>query len=429
MTYEEEKTYTIEGRTLDEIKDKLYSKYGSDYRIIKKTTDFRPAGLFGLSQKEVQIVKYKINHKTYETNNLSSVNQSYPSVFADGYVKQDNAQEEFEKNRKAILEVISKQNSNNLENSDILKQLGNQMEEITKMVSSMQTNMNNNSNNYDLHPTITKIENILTENEFTFPYIKMIIEKIKKEFPLEQLEDFKLVQRYVVDWIGETISISKDKIVRPPHVIIIVGPTGVGKTTTIAKLASKSLLYAKENNLIKPELCILTTDTMRVGALEQLAKYGELLGKNVQKAESMNDVKQLYEEYKDHVDYIFIDTGGYSPNDVEKIGSTKNLLDVDMKADVHLAIAATTKASDVQTIIRNYEPLAYDSIIITKCDETKCFGNIISVLWEKHKSFSYLTDGQRVPRCISKANVVDILLKLHGFDIDRVHIENVFGEQ
>ena len=141
------------------------------------------------------------------------------------------------------------------------------------------------------------------------------------------------------------------------------------------------------------------------------------------------DVQEIYNTYKDHVDYIFVDTAGYSPNDSSHLANMKSVLDVNMNPDVYLVVSASTKASDLQVIFRNYEPLGYDSIIVTKCDETKQLGNIISVLWEKHKSISYIADGQRVPKNIKKASVVDILINLVGFEIDRIHIEDKFGEQ
>ena len=285
------------------------------------------------------------------------------------------------------------------------------------------------ANSSEGHETIRQIEELLEQNEFTLSYIRMIEDKIRTQFSLDELDDFNLVERYVVDWIGESISISPEKAFRPPHVVIIIGPTGVGKTTTLAKLAANTILDAKNKNLSRPALCIFTIDSMRVGALEQLSRYGDAMDQKVLKAETADDVKEIYEEYKEHVDYIFVDTGGYSPNDATHIGMMKNVLDVNMNPDVYLTVTASTKASDLQTIFRNYEPLGYDSVIVTKCDETKVFGNIISVLWDKHKSISYITDGQRVPRNIRKATVIDILKNLNGFNIDRVHIENKFGEK
>lgn len=398
----------IEGATYDECKEKLFNLYGKNFTILEKYTELRPV-FFGLKQRPVQIVVYTVN---------DSLN------IEDSYSKQEkqNEQKKLEENRKAIIE-----NQKDILLAAQLKQMTSLVENLNDKINSISSQPANASS--ETHENITRIENLLSENEFSFSYIKMITEKIRSHFSLEQLEDFRLVERYVVDWIGESIEIKQDKHVRPPKVVIIVGPTGVGKTTTIAKLAANSILEAKQAGMNKPEMCIVTIDTMRVGALEQLAKFGEILGKNVLKAENSKDVYDIYTEYKDHVDYIFIDTSGYSPNDSNHIGQMKNILDVKMNTEIFLAVTASTKGSDLQNIIRNYEPFAYESVIVTKFDESQCYGNIISVLWEKHKSIAYITNGQGVPHDIVKANIVDILINLKGFDVDRVHIEDRFGEQ
>lgn len=397
---------TIVADTMEEVRIKLRKAYGQNYELLDKRTEFRRTGLFGLKQKEVQVVSYKTTQPKEEEKLVR-------------YEDRRKEQEQLEQNRKDLLEKFQ----NEFNNSKKLNELSTKMDEISKALQ------NNNLQNQDEHPNITKIEELLVQNEFSLPYIKMINQKIKEQFTVGQLEDFKLIERYVVDWIGESIQIYEEKHVRPPKVVIIVGPTGVGKTTTIAKLASNSILDAKTKGDRKPELCILTIDTMRVGALEQLSKFGEILGKSVLKAENADDVREIYEEYKEHVDYIFIDTSGYSPNDTQHISSMKTILDVKMNTQVFLSVTASTKISDLQNILRNFEPFAYESVIVTKCDESEQLGNIISVLWDKHKSIAYMTDGQRAPKNIKKANIVDILINLNGFDIDRIHIEDKFGEK
>lgn len=397
---------TIKGDTLDECREKLFKLYGKDYTIIDKKSDFEPKGLFGFRMKPVVIVTYVVNNDEEQIIKTPKLSE----------------QEILEKNRKTILEN---------QKDTLLKA---QMKEMTQMLSQLSQKVDDiktkpTSDSSVKHESISRIEELLSENEFSFSFINMISDKIRGHFSLDQLDDFKLVERYVVDWIGESIQIQKEKHVRPPKVIIIVGPTGVGKTTTIAKMAANSIIDAKNEGRQRPQLCIVTIDTMRVGALEQLSKFGEILGNNVLKAETAQDVSDIYSEYKDHVDYIFIDTSGYSPNDSTHISEMKSILDVKMNTEIFLAVTAGTKTSDLHNIFRNYEPFAYESVIITKFDESQCYGNIISVLWEKHKSISYITDGQGVPRNFKKANIIDILINLKGFDIDRVHIENIFGEQ
>ena len=408
---------TIEADTLEECKRKLYEKYGEDYDIEKRESIFKPCGFLGLKQKEVQRVTYTVKHKkAYDNSSNYSQFTNYQAM------SRESEEEKLKKNREEIL----KQQSDIILNST-LNNLAKQVNEINNKITTINTNIATNSN--EVHPTIKKIEELLEQNEFTMSYTRMIEEKIRTQFSLDQLDDFNLVERYVVDWIGESIKIAPEGVFRPPHVVIIIGPTGVGKTTTLAKLAANTILDAREKDLPRPQLCIFTIDSMRVGALEQLSRYGEALQLKVLKAENVDDVKEIYEEYREHTDYIFVDTGGYSPNDATHIAMMKNVLDVKMNPDIYLSVSASTKASDLLTIFRNYEPLNYNSVIVTKCDESKQMGNIISVLWDRQKTISYITDGQRVPRNIRKANVIDMLLSLNGFNIDRIHIENKFGEK
>lgn len=394
----------IEGKDLAECRDKLNKMYGINYEIVNTGNDFKRS-LFGFRERAVVVVYYIVR------NQFTMEEQAK---------KREDENAQFERNRQELL----LKNQNIMMKSE-LEKLSEKIDSMTDIISSV--NVHGSSEN---HPTIERIEELLAQNEFTHSYIKMICEKVRSTFSLEQLEDFNLVERYVVDWIGETIQIAKEPIRRPPHVFIIVGPTGVGKTTTIAKISANKILDAKKNkNANNPEFCIITTDTMRVGAEEQLNKFAQVLGKNVLKAETAEHIKTIYEEYKNHVDYMFIDTSGYSPNDSTHISEMKNVLSVDMNSDVYLAVCASTKVSDLQNIFRNYEPFAYESVIVTKFDETTQIGNIISVLWEKHKAISFITDGQHVPRNIKKANKVDILKNLSGFNIDRIHIEDKFGEK
>ena len=395
MPVDNSKLQYVDGDTLEECQKKLFDLYGRNYHTENRETIIKPCGFLGLRTKAVQRVWYTTveEREKDEASNL-------------------------ERNRQAILAS---------QTATVLKSLANKVDEMSTKLNSMNTNITSATN--ELHPTIKQIEDILEQNEFTMSYIRMMEEKIRGQFSLDELDDFNLVERYVVDWIGESIKIAPEKVFRPPHVVVVIGPTGVGKTTTISKLAASTIKYAKTNKLKEPQLCIFTIDSMRVGAYEQLNRVAEIIHAPIRKAETTEDVQEIYDEYREHVDYIFVDTGGYSPNDSTHIAMMKDVLDVKMNPDVYICVTASTKASDLQSIFSNYEPLNYDSVIITKCDETKVFGNIISVLWDRHKSISYITDGQNLAQNIRKASIPELLMNLNGFNIDRVHIENKFGEQ
>lgn len=402
------------GRTLDECKAKLFEKFNNEYTIRGKRTMLK-GGFFGIGQKEVVEVSYTVDREDEIPKNTAAHSAGISSRETDAL----DAAAAFNKTKDELLRAAQMTAINTAMNTRL---------------SQMEDNLSKQLKNIALaasekHPSIKKIESLLEENEFTFSYINEITEKLQSNFTLDALEDFKAVERKVVDWIGKTISIAPEKIQRPPHVVVIVGPTGVGKTTTLVKLATKMVSEAKREERRIPSFAFITTDTMRVGAYEHLASYSTILKTELEKAETVEDLKKLYDEKRENFDAIFIDTSGYSPNDTENIGKMKAVLDVrGMKPDIYLAVAASTKAKDLANIMQNYEQFGYNSVIVTKCDESKQYGNIISVLHEKNKKISYIADGQKVVRDIHRADVVQFLIRLSGFDVDRVHIEDEFGE-
>ena len=403
------------GRTLDECKAKLFEKFNNEYTIRGKRTMLK-GGFLGIGQKEVVEVSYTVDRE----DDVQKTASAYASKLSsrDG-TDATSAVAAFNKTKDELLRAAQMTAFNTAMNARM-----SQMEDtISKQLKTIAFAAS------EKHPSIKKIESLLEENEFTFSYINEITEKLQSNFTLDALEDFKAVERKVVDWIGKTISIAPEKIQRPPHVVVIVGPTGVGKTTTLVKLATKMVSEAKREERRIPSFAFITTDTMRVGAYEQLASYSTIFETELEKAETVEDLKKLYDEKRENFDAIFIDTSGYSPNDTENIGKMKAVLDVrGMKPDIHLAVAASTKAKDLANIMQNYEQFGYNSVIVTKCDESKQYGNIISVLHEKNKKISYIADGQKVVRDIHRADVVQFLIRLSGFDVDRVHIEDEFGE-
>ena len=278
------------------------------------------------------------------------------------------------------------------------------------------------SRKLESHPTIQRIEELLKENDFTESYIRRLVERMKKEFSLEQLENFDAVQDQVVEWIGESIRIYQEKDRGTPIVFIVVGPTGVGKTTTIAKLAALYGISASRPNKVR----IITIDNYRIAAKEQIETYGNIMGIPVACAETYTDLKKFLALYQD-VDRIFIDTIGKSPRDFVKLAEMKELLEAASgRATVHLAISATTKAADILEIMGQFEPFGYSSVIITKLDETSRVGSIISTLAERGKAVSYFTDGQRVPQDIEWATPVRLLMRLQSFRVQREILEKKF---
>lgn len=412
-----EPAHTIYAKSMKEIRDKLYDKYQSDYEITNKKQVLK-SRFFGLFNEEGVEATYVVKRPGSQASSCAQDSDSFMRN-KDAFLRSMAMQSLDPTLNAPVSPAITAPQVNNAQLNEIKKS-------IEELKSSIELSKPSAVSGNEIHPSIEMIQNLLSDNDFSIHYCRYITEKLKG-LSLEQLEDSDYVQRSVIDWIGESINIAPEKVHRTPHVVIIVGPTGVGKTTTLVKLAAQYVMSAKKQDR-KVELCFITTDTMRVGAQEQLAKFGSLFNLQVLKAENASDVQKIYEDVKDHVDAIFIDTSGYSPNDSAHIGSMKETLDVPgMNPDVYLAVMASTKSRDLINIMRNYEPFGYNSVIITKCDESNQYGNVISVVWEKNKNISYLTTGQKAAGCIEKANVFYFLIRMMGFKVDRIHIEDKFG--
>ena len=402
-------TYTIVAPTLEACRKQLYESHGTDYMITNSHTVLR-GGVLGLFQKKCIEATYILNPRHVAPQSVTTP-------------------DEFQKSRDELLRTATGGSpAQTIQIAALNKTVEELKKTLTSKIDSLATVAQAQAN--EKHPTIQKIEDLLSDNEFTFPYINEISNRIREDFSFAELDDFDAVQRRVVDWIGESIKIAPRLYRKLPHVIILVGPTGVGKTTTVAKIAANIILDARNEGKPPARVRMVTIDRTRVGAEEQLRRFGELMNVDVDKAESADDVKQIFDTYKDSLDALIIDTSGYSPHDYENIGKMRAMLNVKgLDADVYLTITASTKAKDLVSIIQNYEPFNFGSVIITKCDETTAFGNVLSVLAEKHKAISYITDGQKVPRNIERASVVNFLIRLDGFKIDRVHIEDTFTEE
>jgi flagellar biosynthesis protein FlhF len=274
------------------------------------------------------------------------------------------------------------------------------------------------------HPNVSRLKELLSMNDFSPSYQAQLLARVKKDCSLENLEDFDALQDKALEWIGETIRIYREKpIVRPPRVMILVGPTGVGKTTTIAKLAAIFGLSGQRPLSVR----MITIDALRIGARAQIEAYGEIMGFPVSYVDNREDLRKTLALYAEGVDLILVDTFGKSPRDSVKLGEMKHILDAcGSQAEAHLVMTAATKSGDLVEIMRQFEPFNYQSVLVTKLDETSGMGNVISALAERGKSVSYITDGQSVPNDIQRANVVHFLTNLEGFKVNRQKIEEKF---
>jgi flagellar biosynthesis protein FlhF len=208
--------------------------------------------------------------------------------------------------------------------------------------------------------------------------------------------------------------------------MILIGPTGVGKTTTIAKLAAVYGIGNFETQSIKVRM--ITIDAVRIKAREQLEAYGEIMEIPVSYIDNKQDLRKEIALHAEDTDLFLVDTFGNSPKDSMLLAEMKEILDgCGRKAQTHLVLSASAKASDIEDILRQFEPFNYRSVVLAKIDETNHIGNVISALAEKKKPVSYITDGQQAyPKHIKKATVAHFLTSLDDIKADRDKIEKRF---
>ncbi len=181
--------------------------------------------------------------------------------------------------------------------------------------------------------------------------------------------------------------------------VMFLGPTGVGKTTTIAKLAGREILEGGK------KVAFITTDTFRIAAISQLKTYADILNIPMEVAYTHQDFHALIGKYADY-DRVFIDTAGRNFNEQAYMADMGEMVRDDPQIMLCLVLAATAKLEDLTSLVRRFKPLSAEHLIITKMDETSTYGAIVSTLLEfPEKRILYITNGQQVPDDLKVPNV------------------------
>lgn len=251
--------------------------------------------------------------------------------------------------------------------------------------------------------------NQLVENEVDEVYAKQIIDEVKKSLKKDSPVDHILTNVYqkLVLKLGEPKYIDLQNTEK--KFIFFIGPTGVGKTTTIAKIASN--LKLKEN----AKVALITSDTYRIAAVEQLRTYASILGIPLSVVYTKEELEEEKEKYADY-DVVLIDTAGRSHRNEEQKHDLLELIHAveEEKRDVFLVLSATTKYKDLVRITESYRIMDDYGIVFTKLDETTCIGNILNTKLMTNAPLSYTTWGQNVPDDFGCMDAQSIAKKLLG---------------
>lgn len=252
--------------------------------------------------------------------------------------------------------------------------------------------------------------NVMMENELNEQYANQLIDDLDRTMKPNMPIDFILSNVYqkMVLKFGDSSTITPAQ--NGPKVIYFIGPTGVGKTTTIAKLASKLAVEQKK------KITLLTADTYRIAAAEQLKTYASILEVPFRVIYSAAELQKALADFKEY-DYILVDTAGHAHNNAGLRSSMQEIInapDASIEKEVYLVVSATTKYRDLISIADSYKEMTDYSLIFTKLDETTTLGNMLNLKLYTGAPMSYVTCGQNVPDDIADFNAQETVKLLLG---------------
>ena len=263
--------------------------------------------------------------------------------------------------------------------------------------------------NLQIPQEFAEIYRIAKNSGIHAPHLDEIMQLSLELMPLKMRENSLTIKRYFREVLRKMLYCRSENLdMGTKKIIMLAGPTGVGKTTTLAKLAAR---YSKLLDK-KYRVGIITLDTYRIGALEQLAWYARRMSMSIETVIEPEDFLKEIDTLR-YCDIILVDTAGHSQNDKQKINQLKRFTQNNYKIDIALVLSATTKYEDLKDIYQSFGELDIDSFIFTKLDESRGLGNIFSLAYETKKTISYLSIGQEVPTdlCIASNDyLVDCLL-------------------
>ncbi len=238
---------------------------------------------------------------------------------------------------------------------------------------------------------------------------RRLIGRLRRILEPHEIDQVEVIKERVREVIEDDFAMATS--IRPedsPLVLPFIGPTGVGKTTTLAKLAAQKLLEDKKVGFI-------SLDIYRLAAVDQLRCYADILDVPMLDIENYNEFPSAVNELeRQGVELIFVDTAGHSQFDDDKLQKLEGLFDDDFDSISHLVLSATSRQKELESVLEGFDRVGYDRLIVTKLDETRNYGLLFNLVKKTDKPISHLTDGQDVPNDLLIAEpeiVTDFLLE------------------
>ncbi len=286
--------------------------------------------------------------------------------------------------------------ANRMENDLVLN-------EIKHLQQLLETQSFQSEHNFP--PLLEHTYTYLLQQEVDKNLVLKIIQDIDKKIHRDELSKDTIKRQLKIELDDHLDHLSFGGVSFEKQIIQFVGPTGVGKTTTLAKVAALSMLEKQK------KIAFITADTYRIAAIEQLKTYARILNAPVEVAYSLEDYKKALLKFSDY-DLIFVDTAGRNFRDPRYVKELQELIDFEQyKIETCLVLALTAKAADISSTYNQFREVPIEKVIFTKMDETSTYGSILNIGIKENKSIAYITNGQDVPDDIIKPNK-DFISKL-----------------
>lgn len=385
---------TFTGKKIEKIYEDIQKKHQGNYQILEQKTKKKFA-FFG---------------KNYEVKVL--IGEKKEGEKPKKQMKQED------KNKELILSMLEKGMDQNKET--VSPTVGNtqEIETMKKMMEKMMEKMDSSEKEQGFleeknERIFADFYHIMLQNDIEENLARKFILEAKTNLPAEQWLDRKKVEQELTEKMAAALRITGPFDMEKTKTIALVGPTGVGKTTTLAKI---SAILKQENKRIG----LISTDVYRIGAIQQLETYANIMNSKMIEASNPQELKDAIDYFKnvEKVDQILIDTVGRSPMKKESIDLIKEYLEISKPDHTALVLSSTQKYKDMLQITKNYEEIDVSSLIFTKLDETMSYGFMLNVLEKSGLHISYVTNGQNVPKDIYAATSEVLAKKMLNGDDD-----------
>ncbi|WP_110112814.1 flagellar biosynthesis protein FlhF [Bacillus sp. CGMCC 1.16541] len=276
-----------------------------------------------------------------------------------------------------------------------------QIKELKALVTQLSSNQLNNITHYP--QAVKEIIAQLKEQEVDEGIIEELTPSLLEHHYLNVNKPEAELTAWVKQWLVDKVNVHTcEGITFNKKYINVVGPTGVGKTTTLAKLAAECVLKHHK------KVAFITTDTYRIAAIDQLKTYANILSAPIEVCYNKEDFKMAIQSFSSY-DVVFIDTAGRNFREAKYVKDLQNIVSFDHEMQTFLVLAMTAKLTDMKAIYSQFSTFPIDSFIFTKVDETETYGNIINMVLSTKKGVSYVTNGQNVPDDLAQADTCKII--------------------